>query len=222
MTKKDERIRKWVLAQLYWDTLVDSSRIKVDVSQGKVKLTGYVPSFSAFVSAELDVQNIPTVNSVENKLRITDPPQVPGGRADEEIKEEIKRVLWANPNVDETKITVSVSEGAAILEGSVDVHWKKLLAENLAHVRGVHRITNKLSVVPSKHIDDRVTAQQVIRAVDRSLHGRIESVTVKVDNGKATLSGAVPSREAHAAVCKAVQYTEGVGEVDSEDLVVSR
>jgi osmotically-inducible protein OsmY len=222
MTTKDQRIKKWVVAQLYWDPLVDASRVKVEVSQGRVKLTGTVPSLTALKAAELDVRNVPSITTVENKLSVTDPAQVPRGWADEEIKDEVARILWANPNIDVTKMTVSVNEGAVILEGSVDVYWKKLLAENLAHVRGVRRIRNKLSVVPSKQIDDRITAQHAIRAVARSLHGCIESVTVKVEGGKATLSGAVPSREAYVAVCKAAQYTEGVGEVDSKDLVVSR
>lgn len=221
MATQDERIKKWVVAQLYWDPLVDASRVKVEVSQGRVKLTGNVPSLTALKAAELDVRNVPTVTSVENKLGVTDPAQVPRGWTDEEIKDEVARILWANPNIDGTKMTVSVSEGVVTLEGSVDIYWKKLLAENLANVRGVRGISNKLSVVPSNKIDDRIVAQHAIRAVARSLHGHIESVTVKVEGGKATLSGVVPTREARLAACKAAQRTEGIGDVDSKELVVS-
>lgn len=43
----DEKIKKNVTDQLYWDHRVDASDVQIEVDEGVVTLSGNVPSFTA-------------------------------------------------------------------------------------------------------------------------------------------------------------------------------
>jgi len=47
MQKIDVKLKKDVVDSLYWDSRVDASRIKVDVADGKVTLTGTLSDHTA-------------------------------------------------------------------------------------------------------------------------------------------------------------------------------
>jgi osmotically-inducible protein OsmY len=97
------------------------------------------------------------------------------------------------------------------LEGRVDEYWKMLLAEELAcGVRGVSGVTNKLTVVPRDNLTDRTIAEEIVAAMERNASVNPEHVTVRVDDGTVTLSGAVPHRDAYRAAQEAAMYTPGV------------
>lgn len=44
MIRADEEIKRDLVDELYWDYRVDASNVKAEVSDGKVRLTGTVPS----------------------------------------------------------------------------------------------------------------------------------------------------------------------------------
>ncbi len=88
----DEKIKKDVVDQLFWDGRVDSSEIQVAVSEGAVTLSGNVQSFAARQAAESDALSIPGVVALKNLLTVKYPKTtpVPG---DDEIKRNIENVL---------------------------------------------------------------------------------------------------------------------------------
>jgi len=51
----DEKIKKQVVDQLYWDARVDASDVKVEVSDRNVILTGTVPSYGVRQAVETSV-----------------------------------------------------------------------------------------------------------------------------------------------------------------------
>lgn len=68
--------------------------------------------------------------------------------ADVDVKEEqhIRTVLQNTPDLKNNQIQVSVDDGIAVLEGSVDSEREKKEAQQLAHVDGILGVNNRLQV----------------------------------------------------------------------------
>ena len=209
----DEKIKKDVTDQLYWDYRVDASNVQVTVDDGVVELEGTVPSFSAKESASTDAWSVGGVIRVENDLDVKYAPglTVP---TDDEIRSNIKDVFLWNPYLTSYKIDVSVKNGWVTLEGTVDAYWKKVRAElEATDVVGVLGITNKIAVVPTESITDERIAEDVVNAVDRDIRVYADDVDVKVEGGQVTLTGSVPTWTAKSAAHSAALYTYGVKDV---------
>ncbi|TXT56771.1 MAG: hypothetical protein BAJATHORv1_20364 [Candidatus Thorarchaeota archaeon] len=219
MTKNSERIKKCVIDHLFWDNRVDASDIEVEVDGTEVKLKGKVSSYAARERAVLDAWTIQDVTKVENELSIEYPTviEIPD---DDEIKSRIERQLFWNAHIDSTSIDVEVDNGSIDLEGTTDAYWKKIRAEQLAsEIAGVITIDNKIAVVPSESIVDKIVAENIISAMDRHPLVEAESINVTVEQGKATLSGTVPHWTAYRAVMDAAEFATGVVEIDDQIVV---
>jgi osmotically-inducible protein OsmY len=209
----DEKIKKDVTDQLYWDYRVDASDVQIIVDDGLVQLEGTVPSFSAKESASNDAWSVGGVIRVENDLEVKYAPglTVP---TDDEIRSNIMDVFLWNPYLTSYKIDVSVKNGWVSLEGTVDAYWKKVRAEMEAKdVLGVLGVTNKIAVVPSESITDERIAEDVVSAVDRDIRVFADDVDVKVEDGHVILTGSVPTWTAKSATHSATLYTYGVKDV---------
>jgi osmotically-inducible protein OsmY len=125
MKRTEEQIKKDVVDQLYWDSRVDASKVKVEVDDGKVTLSGTVPTYSARRNAELDARVIPEVILVDNRIRVEYLANVP---PDEEIQSNVETVLGWNPDINARNIHASVDGGWVTLEGTVDNLWHKTRA----------------------------------------------------------------------------------------------
>jgi osmotically-inducible protein OsmY len=219
MSTTDERIKKDIVDQLYWDVRVDASDVKVDVENKKAKLLGKVPSYTARSAAEYDARTVLGVKSVANLLTVNYPAEITLP-TDTEIKTNIETLLAWDPDIDTSNIDISVKAGIVTLEGSVDAYWKTIRAEQLAsRPTGVLSVNNKLAVVPTKDFIDQAIADDIVSAIDRSFNVDVESVTVKVVNGRAILSGTVPNWAAYEAVMDAARYTAGVTSID-DNLII--
>jgi len=216
----DEKIKKDVVDQLFWDGRVDASGIRVDVSDGEVSLSGDVISFSASQAAENDAMSIPGVRTVKNFLRITRPDitPVPG---DEEIKKSIESVLKWNPYIEDAEIDIVVEEGIVRLKGTVDSPWKKDRIGRIAYdIFGVVEVINQLGVVPTRNIVDQVIAEDIAAAFERNVNIDADDIDVKVEDGNVVLSGSLPNWSAFRAAYETALHTEGVVSVVN-DLSVS-
>lgn len=213
MISTDEQIKKDIVDQIYLDPAVDASMVKVEVREGRVTLTGTVPSFAARRAAEIDATIVLGVASVDNQLRVKYSSILPSV-TDDEIKRRITSIFDWNADLDSADIKVSVDSGWVTLEGTVDAYWKKLRAEDLASdVTGVLGITNALAVVPLENVDDRTIAEDIMAALERHVDINVNTVNVKVENGVVTLSGTVPSRAAYQTAWDIARYTGGVQDV---------
>lgn len=123
MATDDERIKKDVVDQLCRNSRVDASHIKVDVSGGRVTLTGSVVSYAAKKRAENDSQEVKGVRSVENELVI----QIPSSLtpSDTILRSQIEALFVQDPDMDANAISVSVTDGMVALKGTVDTYLKK-------------------------------------------------------------------------------------------------
>jgi hyperosmotically inducible protein len=216
LERSDEVIKTNVVDHLYWDNRVDASAIMVTVNDGKVTLSGEVPSYSASLAAEGDASSVMGVTEVLNQLTVN----YPGKLADEELAANIESKLFLNPHLLSYKFDVSIDKGWVTLEGIVDAFWKKVEAENeAASVRGVIGVTNKIAVVTTKdeaekRVDEAV-AEDIVSAITRNRKVNINDVNVKVKDGDVILTGTVPTWEARAAAYQSAIYTFGVANVDN-------
>jgi hypothetical protein len=71
-------------------------------------------------------------------------------RSDETVKERISEHLRADPRIDASDITVTVQDGKATFEGSVEERWMRHAAEYIAESAGAADIDNKLRVGRAK------------------------------------------------------------------------
>ena len=206
----EERIKKDVFEQLIYDDRIDASKVDVSVEGRRVILKGIVPTYTVRQIAEMDAFTVLGVATVENDLEIKHP-DLFAVATDEEIKTNIKHVLSWNPDIDATDIDVFVLAGHVTLEGSVDAFWKKIRAGELASTMvGITAITNKLAVVPSESVADKLIAERIQSALDRNALVDSEHIDIKVENGNVTLSGEVPTNAAYNVALDLASHAAGV------------
>ena len=82
MQSHTEDVRMRVLNALHWDLAVPRNRLKVDVEDGRVTLSGMVDLPYQRSCAEFDVRNVPGVVGVINQIRLApkDADPVPADR----------------------------------------------------------------------------------------------------------------------------------------------
>ena len=212
MVLSEDKIKKSIMDELFWDSSVDDGDVHVEVEDGEVSLTGTVSSYLARQAAERDAW-VAGGMPVRNHLNV----RKPSGRkplSDEEIEEKINNALFWNPDIESSNLKVNVDTGFVTLEGTVESFWQKINVSRVAgDIAGVVNITNKLAVVPTRDIEDETIAERIIRALERNVYIDIEEIEVKVEGGKVTLSGTVPDWLAYDTVYSAAQFTSGVKEV---------
>jgi osmotically-inducible protein OsmY len=216
MSKIDEELKKKIVDHLYWDSRIDTSDVKVEVDNRKVKLTGSVPNFAASEAALFTVWSVKGVIGVDNKLEVK--PVIDGKTPiDSDIEKNIEQLLTWNKSIYGPEIDVSVEAGIVELRGKVDAFWKKMKVEELAsHVLGVVKIINLIAIVPSKAIADDVISRDIIEALNRSDNIDADAIDVKVKDGKVTLSGAVGNWIAYRTAWNCAVNTVGVKDVENK------
>jgi osmotically-inducible protein OsmY len=221
-TAVEKQIKADVIAQLVWDDRVDARDIGVEVKEGgRIRLSGNVPSNRARRAAEQDAWVVNGVLWVENLITVQYPSEITLP-SDAELAKNIKNMLLWDSSIDAAGIAVNVDGGHATLRGSVDAYWKKIDVEDIAQsVTGVLGATNHLVVVPTEDVVDETIARDIEGALTRNIRVNAEDVNVKVDNGKVTLTGAVPNGDAFRSAYDAALYTAGVTEVDNKLIIES-
>ncbi len=218
--RKDEEIKKDVTDALYWNSRIDSSGVSVSVSDGVVNLSGTVPSYGARNAAAGEAWSVAGVHSVVDHLAVG----VPDGIAlpdDEQIQEKAESLLAWNADVDDEGIRVTVRDGKAVLEGTVETYWQRReAAEIVGGLSGIMEVENELSVVPTGDLIDRQIAEEIVGAIERNPVVDAEDVSVEVEDGVVALSGSLPSWVARQAAYDAALYTRGV--VNLEDMTALR
>jgi osmotically-inducible protein OsmY len=219
MARTDQAIKKDLVDELFWDYRVDASDVKVEVSEGRITLTGTVPSYAALRAAEDAAWNVDSVGEVSNLLTV-DFPQVVTVPTDAEIETSAEKTLAWNPEVYSLDIDITVINGKIKLEGTVDSYWKRWKVENLvSDLKGVTAVENLLAVTPGDDILDRDIARNVEAALVRNQYVDADQIAVEVEDGKVTLSGPVPSKYARTRAYNAAAFSPGVVEVENDTFV---
>ncbi|HON39122.1 MAG: BON domain-containing protein [Desulfomonilia bacterium] len=218
--RTSEEIIDDVHSRLLWDDRIDESGIDVNISDGKVVLTGRVPTCSDRSYAEEDVYSIAGVSFVDNRLAVSPPA---GGEApgDDDIASHIRNALEWSPHIDSGKVGVTVEGGAVTLQGTVDSLWQKTMAARIAeNIRGVLDVRNLLKVDPARTVPDEEIACQILKAFENDALLDISLINVHVKDGIVTLSGTVHNHHALLTAEKIAEITSGVRDVNNYLVVI--
>jgi osmotically-inducible protein OsmY len=214
-TLDDARVKSAIEDDFLTDATVPFHSIDVAVLNGIVTLSGKVDTLLARDRAVDLARSIKGVRSVVNDLEVKPIP-----RSDADLHRDIEQALAADPAADSYEVKVSVAEGVATLEGTVDSWQEKRVVGRVAEgVKGVRKVDNDLTFrIPAARPDGEIQAE--IR--DR-LHwdARVDDglVSVAVNDGEVRLSGAVGSA-LERAYARGDAWVPGVKNVDDSDLKV--
>lgn len=241
--KPDAAIEKAVGDALFYDPRAHLFELDVSAEAGTVTLRGTVDNVAAKQAAAQVARNTVGVHRVINDIKVR-----PSTPTDAEIERRLSDSMLLDPHVESYQVDVDVSNGVATLSGEVDTFFEKSQAHAVAAtVYGVEEIRNNLDVrhvhVPLVHepyayyefyypssYDWYAYEPPLSRYRDAELREEIDDelfwspfvdadqVTVTVDDGVATLTGAVDSwSELNAATENA--YEGGAVWVDNELLI---
>jgi osmotically-inducible protein OsmY len=213
MTYADEEIKKNIIDQLYWNSRVNIAGIKVEVTDGKVTLTGDVHSNSAKAASSECAWLVSGVQEVDNNLKIVFK-KFAEPVTDKDITNAIEQMLFWNADIVSTNIKVSVEHVLVTLSGTVPTFWEKMRAEQVvSRMSNITTVRNLLSVVPSKKFEDQKIAERIVSGLRQNSMINEDAIDVKVENGIVTISGIVPKRYTMMAVYNTAECTNGVTNV---------
>lgn len=217
--RRTEEIRADVSSQLFWDNRIDESNINVDVSEGKIILTGTVPTYSDRRQAEEDAYSISGVRYVDNRLKVS--PTIFPVPNDEEVASNIRNMLGWNPTIDSSRIQVSVTEGVVLLSGAVDSYWQKSRVGYLcSNVGGVTDVKNLLRVEPAGGVPDEDIRKDIEDTLSRNTLIDTRGIDVQVEEGIVTLRGPVDDYLTYRTAEEIANYTSGVIDVHNEMIIM--
>lgn len=138
----DLQLGQAVRLALLWDVAVPASGITTTVSDGDVTLVGAVPHHLAREAAERAVRQLRGVRGVHNHILVV-PPDL---RADD-IRAAIVGALERRADRAANRISVSLADGVATLEGSVPSPADaRAVLETARHTPGVRDVHDQLHV----------------------------------------------------------------------------
>lgn len=139
----DERINKQIHAALQRHPEVDRLDIRVLVFNGDVRLYGHVDNFYEKQLVESIAARQHGVVDIDSHLEVVSSWVY---KRDWEIRENIKEELFWNPFIDNSDIKVTVEDGIAYLNGTVNTVHEREQARQEALDGGAKRVHNKLDV----------------------------------------------------------------------------
>lgn len=201
--KADEDVAQAVRDALRYDPRCQPDTPTVQVEDGTVTLTGAVGNLRARRAAGQDARNVLGVRDVHNLLQVH--PSKPVD--DDVIQQQVKAALAADAYLAGHDLLVGVEHGRVQVGGSVDSHFDQQRAAEVASgITGVVALENHVGVAqalaqPGDEEDDPTDLEGP--ATDLALEQRIrrhfywsallhdQEIEVRVDNGRATLTGTV-------------------------------
>lgn len=192
-----------------------SSNIEAHVENGLVTLSGFADSLMDKQLADTIAKRTVGVRAVANQVIVK-----PSERTDEEIQDDVVKVLRANGAVDRPQAEVEVAGGVVALMGKVDSLAEKRIAKWAASgVRGVRDVDNQLTVALTLDRPDETLREEINTLLVHSVYLDDVNLSVEVDDGVAVLSGKVRVAEQKEAA-GAIASVSGIVEVDLSGVAV--
>ena len=206
-----------VKEELDWDFRVDHSRIVVKAKDGRVTLSGTVPTYHESKLAEEGVRTVGGVTAVDNELLVG---LVGAAIADADVAAACTRALDADKFVPKGAVRASVTDGWVTLTGDVRHHFQRQAAEHaIRRVDGVLGVTDKVGIssepIPSDVVNRINKAFRRNAIIDDSL------ITVTNTGHTIYLDGTTDSWAAREAADDAAWAAPGVDDVIDRLVIVS-
>lgn len=202
---EDEAIDHAVEDAINTDPRVGPNNVVAESSEHEVHLRGTVSNYAAKKAAEEDAWNTFGVTGVINRIKV----RLPQFPSDNEIKQQIVRMLSVDPFVNRLDVHLTVRKGTPYLHGSVDSNFERLRAEEIASkARGVVFVENKLRVVGVEPKSDEEILSTIVERMKWDAYAQKNDVEFEVNGGTATITGEVESPQAINAI-KAIAHEAG-------------
>src|SRR5258708_1131429 len=145
--RTDSEIERDVVEELKWNPDLDSTDIAVTVKDGVVTLAGSVKSYVDKSEGEVGAKGVGGGVAVGNDIAVRLP--ATDERTDPEIAREAVASLRSQLPISAERIKVVVKNGWVTLEGTVEWHYQRNIAEAaVGYIRGVKSVTNLIGLRP--------------------------------------------------------------------------
>ena len=213
----DKRIVSAAKQSYVYRTHLKDETIKLRAKDGAVTLTGTVASQSHKDMAQVTVENLPGVKSVENLLVV----KPANEHSDDWLGMKIKSALLFHRSVSGSRTKVLVKGGVVTLSGTASSDAEKELASEYAKdIEGVKKVKNEMTVVvepPARSLSEVVDDASVTAQVKGALftHRSTSAVKTKVAtrDGVVTVTGEVNNQAQKDLVTKLASDIHGVKNV---------
>lgn len=222
--RSDTEIRFDIQRRLESDVWVDDGLIEINVSGGKVTLTGTVGSLAEKNRTVDDawVVGVKSVNADglkidaffdENYRRRQPVTQL----SDEKVAQAVEDAFLYDPRVKFFNPEISVENGTVTLTGTVDNLAAKQAAEDDArNTVGVFRVNNRLDVRPANPAEDTEITRKIKHLLTRNPFTDGSDITVWTNAGEVRLSGTVSTEFEKERAGQIAQIVPGVVSVDNQ------
>lgn len=211
----DDEISAAIQADIQDASRIAGGETVVSSKAGLVTLSGTATSLLDKQMAAAIAKRTRGVGAVLNQLIV-----FVSDRSDDDIRNDVAKVLRINDSVDQPRIAVDVSRGEVSMTGKVDSLAEKRIAELAASgVSGVIAVNNQITVGLSRDRTDEEIAEEIRGLIVHSVYLDDASLQVNVKNQVAKLSGAVPSAEAKDRAEQAAEIW-GISAVDVSGVAV--
>ncbi len=201
--RTDQEIEAEIKGALRWDALVEHGLIRVEVSEGKVILRGFVGSAAEKQRVYRDV-HIHGVEYVDmSRLKVRDWARnndLKGARfadlSGEKIENALKNALSLDPRVSSGDIALQFAEDGqtVTLRGTVDnLKAKRSAGQDARNTVGIRDVRNRIKVRSLEPTSDERVEDKVERALNRDPYVGRYTIAAHVTNGRVELEGLVAS-----------------------------
>jgi osmotically-inducible protein OsmY len=210
--KTDMQVQHDVLDELNWEPRLKASEIGVSVTNGIVKLSGYVENYNQKLSAEKAALKITGVRGLVNDIDVklsTD-----GQRNDLDIADAALNAMKWNTSIPEEQIKLKVENGWITLSGDLEWDYQRQAAyKAVSRLLGVKGVINNISLKPKATASD--IKNQIVKAFERNAALEAKGIKAEVAGTKVILSGTVHSWEERREAEFAAWSAQGVTGVEN-------
>lgn len=215
MAKPNDVLESDVMEELDYDPQLDSTQIIVEAFDGKITLTGAVPTYYDFLQATDDAWSVGGVTAVDNELMVGLDGEA---LADADVAVACLAAMDADPLLPTDAVTVSVVDNWVTLEGTVQFYFQRQAAnDDVSVVAGVRGVTDNITIFEEPIPSD--VADRISRAFQRNAIIDDSLIAVSTSGHTVYLDGTTDSYAAMEEAVETAWQAPGVSNVVSRLVV---
>lgn len=208
----DRALRRELEKKIKADSQLKEFPITVEVKDGEATIEGFVSTSAQRKKVGELADTVAGLTEVKDDLRLS-----------KELTDEFIAKIEADSQLKDYPITVMARRGNVLrLAGTVPNRQYRRKAATIAWtISGVRKVENELETTgvelpPEKMLTDKELRKEIERKMAADSELKEYDISVEVDQGKATLKGAVETRKERRKVAKLAETVHGVKKIDNQ------